>query len=119
MGIVTQPGRLRKNAGMAIAGGVAQPLAQAATAAVGVALSLGGHVGLGVVLLAAVGVGVLVQGWSLARAYRLCGAPAGGIVFFPLGCWIVARVMLEGASDLAHRRPISWAGKQYVLEARS
>jgi hypothetical protein len=114
-----KPDRLRRNGSLTIAKGVAMPLAQAAALAVGSALALGGAVSLGAWMIAIAGLGALFQAWSLARAYRLCGAPIGSILFYPFGCWIVGRVMLEGASDLRRRRPIAWGGREYVLEPRS
>ena len=62
--------------------------------------------------------GWLTQLFTLMHIYGLCRAPRGAALLYPIGCWIVARIMLDGASDLAHRRPIPWAGRQYVLEPR-
>jgi hypothetical protein len=68
--------------------------------------------------MAVAALGALAQSWSLARAYASCGAPARSIVFFPIGCWVVGRVMLEGARDLLRRKPIVWGGREYVLRPR-
>ncbi|MFM1830722.1 MAG: hypothetical protein RLZZ558_1062 [Planctomycetota bacterium] len=48
--------------------------------------------------------------------HRMCRAPALGALFHPLGAWLVAHIFLEGARDLALRRPVRWGGRDYVLE---
>ena len=71
-------------------------------------------IALGSVVLA----GWIVQGLSLSTIYRLCGAPKWAVITYPWGSWIVGRMLLHGASDLKHRRPIRWGGREYVLEER-
>ena len=46
------------------------------------------------------------------------GAPMWAVITYPWGSWIVGRMMLHAASDLKHRRPIRWGGREYVLEER-
>jgi hypothetical protein len=40
------------------------------------------------------------------------------VLAYPIGCWITASLMREGASDLDNRRPVVWGGREYVLEPR-
>lgn len=64
--------------------------------------------------LGCVGALVIVAGWL----NTMCGAPALAAIFHPLGAWLVAHCMLEAASDLDHRRPVRWGGRDYILEPR-
>ena len=55
---------------------------------------------------------------ALRWIYASGGAPKRAAVLYPVGCWIVGRIMLNAARDLEKRRPVIWGGKQYVLEPR-
>ncbi len=113
-----KPSRLRKNGLRTFAGGVVLPAAQLGALVAGVVALLTGDVAIGAALVATVGAGWLAQFAALAQIYRLSGAPASAAVFYPIGAWIVAGIMMDGASDLVNRRAIPWAGRSYVLEPR-
>lgn len=107
-------GRLRKNALRVAMLGVGSPLLQLAAVVVG--LAAGGSVAIAAVV--AVLVGLLVQAIALAAIHAASRMPPGGAALFPLGAAIVARVLWEGAADLAARRPVRWGGRAYVLTPR-
>ena len=44
--------------------------------------------------------GWLAQFATLSWIYALGGAPRRGALLYPVGCWIVAGAMWDGASDL-------------------
>lgn len=107
--------RLRKRALGLFVLGIASPLAQ--VAAIGAAVLMENRPLQLAILITAIG-SVLVQTASLVRIYQLNGAPRWAVMAYPIGCWIVARLMADAARDLTHRRPVVWGGKQYVLEPR-
>jgi hypothetical protein len=107
-------GRLRKNALRVAMLGVVSPLLQ--LVAVLVALAVGGRVAMCAIV--AVGVGLLFQAISLAMIHAASRMPLRGAALFPLGAAIVARILWEGAGDLAVRRPVRWGGRAYVLTPR-
>ena len=109
--------RLRKYGLQSISAGVLAPGIQIATgvAAWGIrTIDMPLAIALGGVVLA----GWVVQGLCLRTIYRLGGAPTWAVITYPWGSWIVGRMMLRAASDLKHRRPIRWGGREYVLEER-
>jgi hypothetical protein len=114
-----EPARLRTNAWRVLASGVLAPALQAVGLIVGGLLASGGETALGSLLIATVFAGWIVQAATLARIYRASGAPLRASLAFPLGSWIVGRLMLEGARDLIRRRPVRWGGRQYVLKPRA
>ena len=98
--------------------GVGLPLARYAAIVVGAVLMTGPAVALGAALA-----GVAVAGWTLetlvlTRLYAMSGAPRRAVASFPLGSWVVARILLDAARDLAAGRPITWGGREYILEKR-
>ncbi|MHC5023862.1 MAG: glycosyltransferase family 2 protein [Planctomycetota bacterium] len=110
--------RLRRTAwGLRILG-VGLPLGQASC--VGLAAWLGWltDAAMGPTVVSIVLLGLLVQSVALARIYRASGAPIFATALFPLGAWLVGRIMIEAAIDLEQRRPVEWGGMQYVLEPR-
>jgi chlorobactene glucosyltransferase len=113
-----KPRRLRKNALRLVLNGIVLPANQVAAIIAGGFLLADGWMplGSGAILLALAG--ALVQGTTLRQIYTLGGAPARSAWRYPLGAWIVARILLAAAWDLEHRRPIPWAGREYVLEPR-
>ena len=113
-----KPRRLRENGWRVLGNGVALPLVQLAAVLVGGWLVWGGQWWLGLAMVATPLAGWIAQTSALRRIYALGGAPKGAVWLYPLGCWIVGRIMLEAASDLRHGRPVVWAGKEYVLEPR-
>lgn len=113
-----KPARLRKNALRVLAGGIALPIVQAAALIVGVQILFSHPPNLGLALIPLALGGWLTQLFTLMHIYGLAGAPRSAALLYPLGCWIVGRIMLAGASDLKHHRPIPWAGREYILEPR-
>jgi hypothetical protein len=39
-------------------------------------------------------------------------------LLYPLGAFLVAKALWDGASDLESGKPIRWGGRAYVLEPR-
>ena len=114
-----KPQRLRKNAWRAMGIGLAIPLAQLVALLFGCLLLLWWSLPLmGLVLIGLSLAGSSVHLMSLLRIYGLCGAPRYAAILQPLGCWVIASVMFAAARDLKNRRPIVWAGREYVLEPR-
>ena len=113
-----KPGRLRKNGWQVLTTGVGLPLAQVATVVTGAVLLASGAPALGLTIIAVAAVGWLAQIVALRWIYASGGAPKRAAVLYPVGCWIVGRIMLNAARDLEKRRPVIWGGKQYVLEPR-
>lgn len=110
-----RPRRLRRHARRILLNGIVSPLVQ--FGAVGVAFIVDSS-WLSIALLGAVGLGWVVQVLTLMRIYSLGGAPLSSVLSYPLGCWIVARVLLQAARDLVNGRPIRWGGREYVLQPR-
>ncbi|HMN96968.1 MAG TPA: glycosyltransferase family 2 protein [Phycisphaerales bacterium] len=69
-------------------------------------------------LLALVVLALTAQGVALASAYPLLGVPRRWALGYPLGCVVVAAMLLRGAADLLRRRPVRWGGREYVLTPR-
>jgi glycosyltransferase involved in cell wall biosynthesis len=113
-----KPTRLRRNAWSILSTGVGLPALQVVAFTLGILLLHGGHPVPGAALVAVVTAGVTVQIVTLMWVYALCGTPRLPALLYPVGCWIVGRIMLDGARDLAQRRPVTWAGRTYVLEPR-
>jgi hypothetical protein len=112
-----KPARLRKLGWSAITAGVVGPLAQ--LAAVGAAIALWPvDAPLAAILLSVVATGWIVQFATLMRIFGISGAPRLAAFGYPLGNYVVGRIMLEAARDLSRGRPILWGGREYVLEAR-
>jgi glycosyltransferase involved in cell wall biosynthesis len=113
------PKRLRKNAARVFINGVGIPLVQIAAVVVGAVLwATQLDPPLGVALLLLAGSGAVAQLLVLGWIYRLNGAPRWSAVLYPVGCFIVGRLMWDGVLDLVRRRPVPWAGRSYVLEPR-
>jgi glycosyltransferase involved in cell wall biosynthesis len=110
--------RLRKNAWRLLIMGAGLPILQLAAIAVAAALDARGAIVWLPVIVAVVAAGWMAQAAALAWMNRLGGAPLRGILLYPLGCWVVARIMLEGARDLAIGRPQRWAGREYIIKPR-
>ena len=109
--------RLRKYGLQSIGVGVLAPGIQIVAGVVG-GLIWSSNTTLAIALGSVVLGGWIVQGLCLRTIYRLSGAPARAVFTYPWGSWIVGRMMLNAASDLKHKRPIRWGGREYVLEER-
>jgi len=113
-----KPWRMRKNAIRTLFVGVIQPLLQV--------ILLGWSLRIlwqGFSWWAVIGVGLVVAGWTVHGVtlwwiYQLQGTARRWIFAYPLGCLVVAKVMLDGARDLVRRRPLRWGGREYVLKPR-
>lgn len=92
------------------------PLVQVATLWLGIIAGLDGDAIFFWIAIISVLSGVVMQKVMLAWAYVQFGAPVFGIIGFPIGSFIVACAMFEGARDLARGRPIRWCGREYVLD---
>ena len=113
-----KPGRLRKWAARTLLIDVGLPLVQLVTLASAPVVAATGNVPLAVAMALTVLTGWAFQGAVLWRFHTVGRAPRRAILLYPLGCLIVGRIMLAGARDLEHRRPVVWGGKQYVLTPR-
>ena len=60
-----------------------------------------------------------VQAWTLLRAYTIGGVPLRCVPLYSLGCWVVARIMLDGARDLVRGTPLVWGQREDVLDPRN
>lgn len=103
--------RLRAKALLVLALGVGTPIVQIGALAAGVAAG-------GAMLpwaAAVVAWGVTAQFVALAIVFRTCGARIRDVVTSPVGAAFVARVLWQGADDLAERRPVRWGGREYRL----
>lgn len=113
------PKRLRKNAARVLVNGLGLPIVQIAAVVIGlVLLASGVDAPLGVALVLLAIVGTMTQIGVLGWIYRLNGAPAWAAALYPVGCFIVGRLMWDGVRDLVKRRPVPWAGRTYILEPR-
>lgn len=113
-----KPSRLRKNAWRLMVSGVIIPVLLVAAVACGVGLLILGGNALGASLIAAAIAAGLVQLLVLMRIYAHSTAPITAAVYYPIGAWVIARAMFDGARDLTSGRPIRWGGREYVLKPR-
>jgi len=103
--------RLRERALVVLWLGVGTPIAQVGALAAG--MLVGGATGWWAI--AAVAWSLAAQAAALAAAYRACRAPLRDVVASAVGAALVARMLWEGAEDLAGRRPVRWGGREYRL----
>jgi len=113
-----KPWRLRKNALRTLFVGVVQPVLQVTLLCWSLLSLWQGFTWWGLLAVALVLAAWLVHGVTLWWIYQLQGTARRWIFAYPLGCLVVAKVMLDGARDLVHRRPVRWGGRDYVLEPR-
>jgi chlorobactene glucosyltransferase len=113
-----KPRRLRKLGFRTLAGGIAIPVAQLAALPMAGMLIAWGATTQGMLTLVVVAAALLIQLLALLTIYPLAGAPRWATVTFPIGCWIVARILLRAASGLERRVPLTWGGREYVPEPR-
>lgn len=113
-----KPWRMRKNAMRTLVVGVLQPVLQAALLAWSMMSLSSGFSWWAMCGLLVAGAAWLVQGAALWWIYQLQGTARRWIVAYPLGCLVVAKMLLDGASDLVHRKPVRWGGREYVLKPR-
>ncbi len=113
-----KPARLLKWAARSLVIDVVLPLVQLATLASAPAVAAAGEVPLALTMTLVVLTGWTFQGAVLWRFYTMGRAPRLAILLYPLGCWIVARVMLSAARDLGRGKAVVWGGRRYVLKPR-
>jgi hypothetical protein len=113
-----RPPRLRKNAWRGIVIGLGLPAVQVMAVIVAAALLSMDVIPLPLAIIAVVIAALAIQFAALVKVYAAAGAPIASTFYYPLGCWITARAMLEGARDLEMRTPVKWGGREYVLEPR-
>jgi len=113
-----KPTRLRQNAWRSLTLGVVFPMLQLVSLVIGATALTTAHHAPGITLLVLVVIGLVAQVIALMRIYPLANAPRRAALLYPLGSWIVARIFFAAARNLSKRRPITWAGRQYILEPR-
>ena len=77
-----------------------------------------GETAVGVATVALAVGALLVQAAVLVVIYRLFHQSSRSIWRFPMGCQDVATILRGGASVLERREPVTWGGREYVLEPR-
>ncbi|HRQ76781.1 MAG TPA: glycosyltransferase family 2 protein [Phycisphaerales bacterium] len=117
------PRRLRRYGFRVLINGVGAPIVQIASLITSVVLLTREDWWLPTLVGALLGgvaiAGIIMQGAALVRLYRLSAAPIRAAMFYPAGCWILSRILFDGARDLHARRPVRWGGRQYILEPRA
>lgn len=113
-----KPRRLRKYAWRMLFIGVLLTAGQLTAAALALVLLATGQPVVGVTVLAVAAVSMGIQLSVLGRIYPLGGAPRSAVLLYPVGAFNVVRILFSAASDLEHRRPVKWGGREYVLEPR-
>lgn len=63
-------------------------------------------------------IGLLLFLTVIAAGYRLGRVPLWAIFGYPVGAWMVSRILAEAARDLERGVPIMWAGRAYVRTPR-
>jgi len=111
-----RPRRLRVNGWRLFFSGLVGPAILFAALVLATIMWVAGDRPLALALALSGTAGLVLMAVTLARIYRVNGAPLWATLFYPLGCWIVGRVMLEGANDLEQQRPVRWGGREYVLK---
>jgi len=105
--------KLRSKGWLVLSVGVGAPIAQAGALVAGAAA--------GQPMLAAavtvVAVGLALQALALGLFYRFCQSSLRDVLWSPVGAALVARILWQGADDLAQRRPLRWGGREYRLAA--
>jgi len=113
-----RPARLRKLGRRTLAYGVGLPLVQLGALATAPVVWAHGGGALALALAGTVLGAWTAQAAMLYRTYRLLQAPRRSIPLYPVGCFIVGRILLCGARDLESGRPLVWGQREYVLQPR-
>ena len=114
-----RPLRLRILGIRALMGGIIVPLLEVLTIVIGVILLGRGDMLAFVLGLASAVPGLLLQVIVLGWIYWMGRTPILGVLGFPIGSFIVAMIMFDGARDMAAGRPIRWGGRDYILNKPS
>jgi GT2 family glycosyltransferase len=102
---------LRAKAWLVLMLGVGTPIAQVGALIAGTAA---GSPSLRVALVV-VAYGIVAQAVALGIFYRSGGSRLRDAVWSPVGAALVARMLWQGAADLARNRPLRWGGREYRL----
>ena len=113
-----KPARMRKMSRRVLWTGTVMPVAMLPCIAVGVVLAATSDLGLGIGLSATAVGGILFQFTALACIHRMGRQPIAAVCGHPAGSMEVSRILKRAADVLDEGRPVVWAGKSYVLEAR-
>lgn len=106
--------KLRAKAWLVLSIGIGAPIAQAGALVAGAAVSH--RMLIAAIVVAAAG--IATQAAALGIFYRFIGSPMRGIFSSSLGAALVARMLWQGANDLAQGRPLRWGGLEYRLRAQ-
>lgn len=112
-----KPARIRKHALRLLVIGGLFPLAQATLLFLAIA-ALPVATAWPITAIATVVLSLALQGAALGWLYRLFGVPLLAVAAYPFGAVSMAFLLWQSARDLVRRRPIRWAGREYVLEPR-
>ncbi len=69
----------------------------------------------------AIGLGLaafLMMVAALAACARMGRTPISGVAAYPVGAWLISRILTESARDLRRGTPTEWAGMVYTRQAR-
>jgi len=104
---------LREKAWLVVLLGVGAPIAQAGALIAGAAA---GNPLLRIALVVVLSA-IVTQAVALGIFYRTGGSRVRDVLSSPVGAALVARMLWEGAADLAGSRPVRWGGREYRLVA--
>ncbi|MDX2115555.1 MAG: glycosyltransferase [Planctomycetota bacterium] len=113
-----RPGQLGEWAWRGRLTGVLLPIAPPVCGLAGAVVRARGDAPLGWVLMGVGAASLTIVIAALSRLYRDQGAPLRWALLYPVGAWIVTRLLAEAASDLRKGVKTRWAGREYVREAR-
>ncbi|MBX3357065.1 MAG: glycosyltransferase [Phycisphaeraceae bacterium] len=114
-----KPARLRTSAMRSRVIGAIGPVMAVATLALAAALfSNGERSALVLTALVTSAAALIAIMFTLSRVYAASGAPLWLAVTFPFAAWMTGSILRQTAEDLENRKPVIWAGREYVREAR-
>jgi glycosyltransferase involved in cell wall biosynthesis len=61
---------------------------------------------------------LILMAIALSLSFARSQAPWRAIPAFPIGAWLVARILREARADLNAGTPVKWAGKEYLRHPR-
>ncbi len=76
-----------------------------------------GHVPAATGLVSVAAAAVVVQTFALRRIYRSMAMPGTAVLWFSIGCLVVANELRRGAHHLESGRPVRWGGREYILQS--
>lgn len=108
------PRRMRRYA-IRTAGAALLPIAIAVAIGLAVHAAVRGHPIVGGSLATLAVAATVVQTMALRRIYRSMGMPRAAVLWFSIGCLVVADELRRGARHIESGRPIRWGGREYVI----